>query len=79
MLNLPQWTSKAPPAPTVPLTLEWWKPHLRPQDFSAELPPHVTETGIEKGNEKQKGEKEEAAAASVDDDDGDTSGENSEE
>ena len=43
VLAKPRWTSQAPSAAEVPLTLEWYASELRPADFASGLPSHVTE------------------------------------
>jgi hypothetical protein len=42
-LNLPQWTSKAPLALTVPLTVEWHQPAFKPVTPLPYLPTYVSE------------------------------------
>jgi predicted GIY-YIG superfamily endonuclease len=47
VINLPQWTTAAPPADQVPLVLEWWQRCWRPSNFASRLPPHVREANPE--------------------------------
>ena len=43
VLAKPQWTELSPPASEVALTIEWHDVELRPTDFAAGLPSHITE------------------------------------